>query len=105
MVVTREKIDEALSRVIDPHMKVNLFEMGMIRRVEIFDAGHVEIGMVFPCIGCPAWSLIQHDIKSEIGSVAGVENVDIKIDWDKPWARADMSDHAREHAQSHGYRI
>ena len=90
---------------MDPHMGVGLNDMGMISRIDINQAGEASIGIVFPCIGCPAWTLIQDNIKTAVGQLEGVESVTVQVEWDKPWTRDQMSDKARSRAQTHGYRI
>ena len=105
MVADGAKLDSALRDVMDPHFNVSLHDMGMIRGVDAKDDGSVEVKLVFPCIGCPAWTLIQNDIKSALLAVDGVDKVTVKVDWDQDWSREDMSSAAREHAGAHGYRI
>ena len=100
-----QQISSALDEVMDPHMGVSLNAMGMITSVEVSTAGEATIGMIFPCIGCPAWTLIQDNIKSAVGKLDGVNSVAVQIEWDKQWTRDQMSDEARSHAQTHGYRI
>ena len=105
VVVDAEKLDGALRHVMDPHFNVSLHDMGMVRGVKTDADGAVEVKLVFPCIGCPAWTLIQNDIKSRLQSVDGVSKVSVKVDWDEDWSREDMSKAARAHAANHGYRI
>ncbi len=105
MVALDGAVDEALRGVLDPHFNVSLHEMGMVRRVEIANDGAVEVGIVYPCIGCPAWSLLQNEIKDRVGDVDGVSGVRGKVDWESDWDRSDMSPAAREYARQHGYRI
>ena len=67
-IVTEAQVSLALDAVIDPHMKVGMNDMGMITNIDIDDQANVAISMVFPCLGCPAWTLIQDNIKSEVGA-------------------------------------
>jgi len=87
---------------MDPHFNVTLGEMGMLRSVEANAEGHVEVGIVFPCIGCPAWEMIQSDIRAHVERVEGVSRVKVRVLWED-WDRSDMSPKAREHAHAHGY--
>lgn len=96
---------EALDRVMDPHMNVSLPAMGMVRRVEVRDDGLVEVGLVFPCVGCPAWDLIQAELKETVGAVDGVSRVKVKVEWDHDWSRDDIAPEARIIAREHGYCI
>jgi metal-sulfur cluster biosynthetic enzyme len=49
--------------------------------------------------------MMQHNVKSKLGQIDGIESVKIRVDWEKPWTRDDMSEAARSKAQSHGYVI
>lgn len=104
-MVSEHTVREALTQVMDPHMNVSLVDMGMVRRVETSATGKVEIGLVFPCVGCPAWDLIQSDIKKSVGSLPGVEQVKVRIEWQHEWSRDDIAPDARLIAREHGYCI
>ncbi len=99
----KERVRTALNEVLDPHMNVGLYDMGMIRRVDVSDDGAVVVGMVFPCIGCPAWHTLQQEMAEKVKTVEGVRSVKVKIEWDAVWKRNDMSKEARERAGTYGY--
>ena len=105
MVDLREQVEQALKTVMDPHMGVNLADMGMLRRIDVAENGEVEVGLIFPCIGCPAYDLIKADVCKNAGTVEGVKSVKVKIDWDEDWQKSDMADTARARAANHGYVI
>ena len=105
MVALTEQVSRALDEVLDPHFKVGLNDMGMVTDIDLSNDGHVELGMRCPCIGCPAWKMMQQNVKSKVTGIAGIESVKIRVDWEKPWTRDDMSQAARDKAQSHGYVI
>ncbi len=104
-MVSEAAVREALERVMDPHMNVSLPDMGMVRRVDIDADGLVDVGLVFPCVGCPAWDLIQAELKQEVGAVEGVSRVKVKIEWSHDWNRNDIAPEARIIAREHGYCI
>jgi|TARA_B110000495_G_C22754208_1_gene441764 metal-sulfur cluster biosynthetic enzyme len=104
-VVTVEEVKAALEEVYDPHMNVSLLDMGMVRRVEVSDQGKVDIGLVFPCVGCPAWDLIQNDIKQTLSPMEGVTRVKVSVEWHHAWNRDDIKPEARLIAKEHGYVI
>lgn len=105
VMVTTSDVLSALETVDDPHMNISVVEMKMIRGVEISPEGDVTIGMVFPCIGCPAWTMIQTDIKEAVGTIVGVRSVALSIEWNQPWQKSDLSLIAREKIRSFGYQI
>ena len=86
-------------------MNVSLPDMGMVRRVDIEEDGLVDVGLVFPCVGCPAWDLIQAELKETVGAVEGVSQVKVKIEWNHEWSRDDIAPEARLIAREHGYCI
>ena len=104
-IVTEAAVRDALKSVTDPHMKVSLPDMGMIKEVHISDAGAVKVDLTMPCVGCPAWEMMQIDIKKAVGALPGVSSVKAKVVWDKVWDRDDMSDSGRILAKEHGYVI
>jgi metal-sulfur cluster biosynthetic enzyme len=99
VVVSKTDLRAALENVMDPHFNVTLREMGMLRSVEADAEGYVKVG-----IGCPAWEMIQGEIRSQVKKVEGVSRVKVRVLWED-WDRSDMSDAARAHAQAHGYVI
>lgn len=104
-MVSEAAVRSALDTVMDPHMNVSLPDMGMVRRVELKAEGVVEIGLVFPCVGCPAWDLIQAETKESVGLVDGVTRVKVKVEWGHDWNRDDITDDAKIIAKEHGYCI
>ena len=104
-MVSEAEVWEALNQVMDPHMNVSLPDMGMVRRIDIDADGLVDVGLVFPCVGCPAWDLIQAELKQEVGAVEGVSRVKVKIEWHHEWNRNDIAPDARIIAREHGYCI
>ena len=104
-MVSELDVRSALDRVMDPHMNVSLPDMGMVRRIAVGDDGYVEVGLVFPCVGCPAWDLIQNDVKTRVGALDGVERVRVKVEWQHKWSRDDIVPEARLIAREHGYCI
>ncbi len=101
----RTRVESALRGVMDPHMGVNLHDMGMLRGIRIDADGDVDVSIVFPCVGCPAYELIRQDIRSSVGAVDGVKDVRIKVDWSESWNKTDMAESAVERAKIHGYVI
>ena len=86
-MVSEAAVRAALDTVMDPHMNVSLPDMGMVRRVDIEEDGLVDVGLVFPCVGCPAWDLIQAELKDAVGAVEAVGHVEAVNDALSPdWA-------------------
>ena len=103
MVVDR--IEAAVGRVLDPHINVPLTEMGMLSKVEVDDSGDVDVSLVFPCLGCPAFTMLKESVKRQVMRVDGVGSVRVKVDWEAKWDRSLMSERAKQYAAKSGYRI
>jgi len=103
--VILDQVNDALKKVIDPHMSINLDEMGMIREVKINGEGVAKVGIVLPCIGCPALELMRADIKREVSEIAGITAVKVKTLWGEKWDRENISEEGRKNAATHGYVI
>lgn len=105
VVVAAETVRAAVGRVLDPHINVNLNEMGMVSDISVGKDGDVEVAIVFPCLGCPAYTMLKEQVRRQVSRVDGVRSVRVKVDWEGRWDRSQMSDRAKQYAQQHGYRI
>ena len=101
--LNKAQINKALDGVIDPHMKVSINAVGMVRGIEVAEGGAVEVALSFPCIGCPARELIHADIRDRVGKLSGVSRVKIRDEWLNKWNPADISEEARAKAKASGY--
>jgi metal-sulfur cluster biosynthetic enzyme len=86
---------ELIDEIPDPHLPVSLVEMGMIYDVTA-DGGNVTVEMTFPCMGCPAYDMIQSDIESMLHVEESVDSVTIDIVWDPVWSKDMLTPEARE---------
>ena len=104
-MVAAENVTAAVGKVLDPHINVPLTEMGMLSRVDLGDDGDVAVSLVFPCMGCPAFTMLKESVRQQVKRVAGVREVRVKVDWNAKWDRSMMSERAKEYAANSGYRI
>ena len=105
MVADQEQISAAVGRVLDPHINVPLTEMGMLSKVELDECGDVDVSLVFPCLGCPVFTMLKESVRKQVQRVEGVREVRVKVDWEARWDRTMMSERAKEYAAKSGYRI
>ena len=105
LLIDRAAVEKAVGRVLDPHINVPLTEMGMLSGVQTDTHGNVEVALVFPCLGCPAFTMLKENVKRQVQRVAGVGNVRVRVDWETRWDRSSMSDRAKRYAAKSGYRI
>jgi metal-sulfur cluster biosynthetic enzyme len=99
-----ERLWEAVDEIPDPHIPVSLVEMAMIYDVEETD-GHVDVEMTYPCMGCPAYDMIQNDVRSCLLVTDGVDSVDVEVVWDPVWSKDMLTDDVREKMRESGIGI
>jgi metal-sulfur cluster biosynthetic enzyme len=98
------RVLEALETVSDPHVPASIVQMGMVRSVHVQqEVAHICISL--PCISCPATRLMLQDIDDAVGVLAGIEAVDTKVTWERPWSTADLSPIAVEAMRSIGVQV
>ncbi len=89
-----EKIVEALKTVFDPEIPVNIYDLGLIYRVENND-GNVEIDMTLTAPNCPAADFIAEDVKQKVEGIAGVKSAKVNIVFEPEWTQDRMTDEAK----------
>jgi len=82
VVVDPGAVKAAVGRVLDPHINVPLTEMGMLSAVRADDAGNVDVSLVFPCLGCPAFTMLKENVRRQVQRVDGVGDVRVRVDWE-----------------------
>lgn len=90
-----EDIIKMLKTVFDPEIPVNIFDLGLIYRIDLQDDGHLELDMTFTAPACPASDYILEDVNQKIDMVKGVKDVNINIVFEPEWDRDMMSEEAR----------
>ncbi len=91
----REPIIAALRGVHDPEIPINIYDLGLIYRINISDQGDVHIDMTLTAPACPVAGMMPIMVKDAVTKVDGVGLVDVDLVWDPPWSQANMSDEAR----------
>jgi len=88
-------IVKALSKVFDPEIPVNIYDLGLIYEVIVDTSSHVGIRMTLTAPACPAAQFLPGQVKDAVASVPGVSDVKVDVVWDPPWTRDRMSDAAK----------
>ena len=88
-------IVEALKRVYDPEIPVNVYDLGLIYEIEVKEGTTAEITMTMTAPNCPMADLILSDVEMYVGDVKGIEKVTINLTFDPPWDKNMLSDEAR----------
>jgi FeS assembly SUF system protein len=85
----------ALKSVYDPEIPADIYELGLIYKVEIDDARNVAIDMTLTAPGCPVAGEMPIWVENAVNAVPGVAGTTVKIVFDPPWDQSRMSDEAR----------
>jgi FeS assembly SUF system protein len=90
-----ERIVEQLKTVYDPEIPVDIYELGLIYKVTLDEAGAANIRMTLTSPMCPAAEELPPEVESKARSVEGVTDVTLDLVWDPPWSPALMSEAAK----------
>jgi FeS assembly SUF system protein len=85
----------ALKTVYDPEIPVDIYELGLIYKVDISDERHVDIDMTLTAPGCPVAGEMPGWVEDAVSAVPGVGTVKVNLVFDPPWSPARMSDEAK----------
>ena len=85
----------ALKSVYDPEIPADIYELGLIYKIDVDDGRNVAIDMTLTSPGCPVAAEMPGWVENAVGSVPGVGQVTVKLTFDPPWDKDRMSDEAR----------
>jgi len=89
------RIVDVLKTVYDPEIPVDIYELGMIYKIDVNEDGNVDIDMTFTAPNCPAADFIMEDVRTKVEGVEGVKNANINLVFEPAWDQSMMSEEAR----------
>ena len=95
-IASRDDIIEALKTVSDPEIMINIWDMGLVYKIEQKENGDVYIEMTVTSPMCPVAGVLPQQAAEAVSSVNGVGEVEVKIVWEPAWSLANLSDEAKE---------
>lgn len=90
-----EEIVRMLKTVYDPEIPINIYDLGMIYKIDVSNEGEVVIDMTFTAPNCPAADFILEDVRMKVESVEGVKNVIVNLVFDPAWDKDMMTEEAK----------
>ena len=90
-----ERIIDVLKTVYDPEIPVNIWDLGMIYKIDLKDDGTLDLDMTFTAPSCPAADFILEDVRSKVESVEGVKSANVNLVFEPAWDQSMMSDEAK----------
>ena len=91
----QERIVDVLKTVYDPEIPVDIWNLGMIYKIEVNDDGTVDLDMTFTAPNCPAADFIVEDVRTKLESVEGVKAANINLVFAPVWDQSMMSEEAK----------
>lgn len=92
---TREAIIEALKTVSDPEIMINIWDMGLVYRIEQKDDGDIDIDMTVTAPTCPVAGILPQQAADAVAAVDGAGFVTVRVVWEPAWTIENLSDEAR----------
>lgn len=93
--ILREYIIDVIKSCYDPEIPVNVYDLGLIYKIQIAPEGAVELDMTLTAPGCPAAGILPGEVETKVRSVPGVSDVKLNLVWEPPWDQSKMSQAAR----------
>ena len=86
---------EEIKKIFDPEIPVNIYELGLIYKIEIDKKGKVDIDMTLTSPNCPVAESLPKQVKDNIMNIKGVSDVNLNLVWEPPWDKEKMSEAAK----------
>lgn len=90
-----ERIVEQLKTVFDPEIPVNIYELGLVYRIDIDETNKVSVDMTLTSPACPVAETLPGEVELKVNAVEGVSGCTVNIVWDPPWTPQMMSEEAQ----------
>lgn len=89
------RIIEAISQIYDPEIPVNIYELGLIYKVDVHDDRSVDVQMTLTAPACPVAGTLPGQVEAKIESIPEVTKANVELVWDPPWSRDMMTEAAQ----------
>jgi FeS assembly SUF system protein len=90
-----DRVIEALRTVYDPEIPVNIFELGLVYKIDVDDHNAVHIDMTLTSPMCPVAETLPDEVKSKVEAIDGVSAAAVDVVWDPPWNPSMMTEEAQ----------
>ena len=91
----KKRVIEEIKKIYDPEIPVNIYELGLIYKLEVDEKNKVDVDMTLTSPNCPVAESLPNEVKARIMKVQGVSGVDLKLVWEPPWDKNKMSEAAK----------
>ena len=94
-IALQDKIIEKVRTCYDPEIPVNIYDLGLIYKVDVQPTGDVYVKMTLTAPACPAAGTLPGEVEDKITVIPGVKNVKVEVVWEPPWDKNMMSEAAK----------
>ena len=91
----KNKVIEEIKKIYDPEIPVNIYELGLIYKIEVNEKNKVDIDMTLTSPNCPVAESLPKQVKDTIMKVEGVSDVNLNLVWEPAWSKDKMSEAAK----------
>ena len=95
MIELKNKIISEIKKIYDPEIPVNIYELGLIYKIDIENEKKVNIDMTLTSPNCPVAESLPKEVKDSIMQLEEVDKVDLDLVWEPPWDKSMMSEAAK----------
>ena len=92
--IKNQVIDE-IKKIYDPEIPVNIYELGLIYKIEVDETNKVTVDMTLTSPNCPVAESLPKEVKDNIMKIKGISDVDLNLVWEPPWNKEKMSEAAK----------
>ena len=91
----KENVIAEIKKIYDPEIPVNIYELGLIYKIEVVDNNKINVDMTLTSPNCPVAESLPKEVKDYIMKVEGVSDVNLNLVWEPPWDKDKMSEAAK----------
>ena len=91
----KEKVIKEIKKIYDPEIPVNIYELGLIYKIEVNDKSVINVDMTLTTPNCPVADSLPKMVKDNIMKIKDVSDVKLNLVWDPPWSKDKMSEAAK----------
>ena len=91
----KSKVIEVVKKIYDPEIPVNIYELGLIYKIDVDEKNKVNVDMTLTSPNCPVAESLPNEVKENIKKVEGVSDVNLNLVWEPPWNKDKMSEAAK----------
>ena len=92
---TEERIVEVLKTVYDPEIPVDIYNLGLVYKIDLQDDGTLNVDMTLTAPNCPAGDFIMEDVRTKLEGITGITKVNVNLVFEPEWDKDMMSEEAK----------